>query len=137
MCKRDRDGQCNAWTIPDFFDVDLPRIEAEMGDGARFEEFLACLDKAILEITRNSHAEGSPLVRPPLSAYRKKKFHSVRKPPKGVSTDFRLVFRYESETEGRPKDKWSLHDCGILHKIYLTRWKCQVNFISDVFYSKN
>ncbi|HHY66479.1 MAG TPA: hypothetical protein GX517_04660 [Alicyclobacillus sp.] len=84
---------------PDFFDVDLPRIEAEMDDDARFEEFLACLDKAILEIMKNPEAEGAPLTRPPLSAYRKKKFHSVRKPPKSTSADFRLVYRYDAETD--------------------------------------
>ncbi|CAB3396047.1 type II toxin-antitoxin system RelE family toxin [Kyrpidia spormannii] len=84
---------------PDFFDVDLPRIEAEMGGEARFEEFLACLDKAILEIMKNPGAQGAQLVRPPLSAYRKKKFNSTRKPPKGVGADFRLIYRYDAETD--------------------------------------
>ncbi|MCL6626295.1 hypothetical protein [Alicyclobacillus shizuokensis] len=77
-----------------FFDTDLPRIEEEMGDDAKFAEFLECLDKAIDEIMRDPANEGAPLQRPPLApTYRKKKFHSVRRPPRGQKADMRLVYR--------------------------------------------
>jgi len=84
---------------PDFFDVDLSRIEEEIGDNARFEEFLVCLDKSVLEIMKNPAHEGAPLTRPPLATYRKKRFHSMLRPPQGLSADMRLVYRCDLSTD--------------------------------------
>ena len=42
--------------------------------------------------------EGAPLLRPLLGTYRKGKFHSVRRPPQGVSADMRLVYRGDHDT---------------------------------------
>lgn len=83
---------------PALFDAALPRIEAEIVDNVQFEEFLACLDKAVVEIQRNPVNEGAPLTRPPLSAYRKKKFHSILRPAQGMKTDMRLVYRCDLTT---------------------------------------
>lgn len=84
----------NRFNHQDFFDVDLPKIESDIANDKQFEEFLACLDKAIIEITKNPTNEEVPLKRPPLApTYRKKKFHSLLKPPKGMKADMRLVFR--------------------------------------------
>lgn len=47
---------------PEFFDVDLPRIEKELGSEERLAEFLYCFDKAILEI-KVDPADGAPLKR--------------------------------------------------------------------------
>lgn len=77
-----------------FFDTDLPRIEEEIGDDAKFDEFIDCLDQAIREIMNDPANEGAPLTRPPLApTYRKKKFHSMRRPPQGQKADMRLVYR--------------------------------------------
>lgn len=83
---------------PALFDADLPRIEAEIVDYVQFEELLACLDKAVVEIQRDPVSEGAPLTRPPLSTYRKKKFHSMLSPPQGMKADMRLVYRCDLTT---------------------------------------
>lgn len=78
----------------DFFDVDLPSLEAEFEPSVRFDEFLYCLDKAIKEIMKDPAHEGAPLIRPPLApTYRKKKFHAMTRPPHGQKADMRLVYR--------------------------------------------
>lgn len=84
---------------PDLLALDLPRIEQEMNDPSAFAEFSKCLDKAIKEIERDPINEGAPLERPPLRNYRKKKFHSLLKPPQKQSADMRLVFRYDVEAD--------------------------------------
>lgn len=82
-----------------FFDVDLPRIEGEFGDDMVFDEFLDCLDKAVHEIMKDPANEGASLTRPPLApTYRKKKFHSMRRPPQGKKADMRLVYRCDIAT---------------------------------------
>lgn len=78
---------------PDFFDVDLPALEAEFGDDGKFTEFLTLLDKAVFEVMKDPANEGASLTRAPLAEYRKKKFHSMLRPPKGLSADMRLVYR--------------------------------------------
>ncbi|MHB1682967.1 MAG: hypothetical protein ACYCYO_09135 [Bacilli bacterium] len=47
---------------PEFFDVDLPRIEKELDNEERLAEFLYCFDKAILEI-KVDPSDGAPLNR--------------------------------------------------------------------------
>lgn len=78
----------------DFLWKDIPRIQQEMGE-AEFDEFTKCLDKAFEEIERNL-PDGAPLERS-LAAYRKKKFHSLRRPPQGMRADYRLVYRCDLE----------------------------------------
>jgi len=83
----------------DFFDIDLPRLEAEFGDEEKFVEFLASLDKAVQEIMNAPADEGAPLTRSPLgSTYRKKKFHFMLRSPQGIKTDMRLVYRWDINT---------------------------------------
>lgn len=82
---------------PEFFDGDLPRIEKELGSEEQLVEFLHCFDKAILEIEVDPSG-GASLERS-LAVYRKKKFHSVRRPPQGTRADYRLIYRYEVTTD--------------------------------------
>lgn len=84
---------------PYLFSVDFPLIEQELADLIAFKEFALCLDKAIKEIERYPANEGSPLRRPPLQKYRKKKFHSILKPPVSLRADMRLIFRYDSTND--------------------------------------
>lgn len=82
---------------PEVFDVDIPRIEKELDSAERLAEFLYCYDKAILEI-KVVPSDGAPLKRS-LAVYRKKKFHTVRRPPHEVRADYRLIYRYEAATD--------------------------------------
>ncbi len=82
---------------PEFFAVDLPRIEKELDSAERLAEFLYCFDKAILEI-KFDPADGAPL-KMSLAVYRKKKFHAVRRPPHEMRADYRLIYRYEAITD--------------------------------------
>lgn len=78
---------------PEFFNVDLPRIEKELDSEERLTEFLYCFDTAVLEI-KIAPSDGTQLERL-LAMYRKKKFHSVRRPPNGERADYRLIYRYD------------------------------------------
>lgn len=80
---------------PEFYEVDLPRLERELGSGERLAELLACLDRAIEEI-KAAPPSGSMLERT-LDSYRKKKFHSVLRPPHGMRTDYRLIYRCDGD----------------------------------------
>ena len=84
---------------PDFFSIDLPRLEEQLGDEARFTECIRCLDQALLELSRDPLHEGVALALPPLTEYRKKKFHSVLRPASGSRADMRLIYRYDSKLD--------------------------------------
>ncbi|MHB1628556.1 MAG: type II toxin-antitoxin system RelE/ParE family toxin [Bacilli bacterium] len=80
----------------DFLGEDIPRILEEIGDST-FKEFSKCLDKTFAEIESNP-PNGAPLERS-LALYRKKKFHSVLSPSRGMRADYRLVYRCDFEID--------------------------------------
>lgn len=80
----------------DFLEEDIPRILEEIGDSA-FKEFFKCLDKTFAEIESNP-LNGVPLERS-LALYRKKKFHSVLSPVRGMRADYRVAYRCDFERD--------------------------------------
>ena len=103
----------------DFLGEDIPRILEEIGYSA-FKEFSKCLDKTFAEIESNP-PNGAPLERS-LALYRKKKFHSVLSPSRGMRADYRLVYRCDFEIDelvvlgvgkrmpGHPEDIYTILD---------------------------
>lgn len=73
---------------------DMPRVLARLGSTTRLREFVLQLNRAIIDIANGRGVPASPL-RPPLTGWQRKRFHSRRSPTQGVNADARLIFRID------------------------------------------
>lgn len=81
---------------PDFIKLDIPRLKAIFTQ-PEYEELMFCLEKAITDIKRRPSLEGKKLEYPPLEHFKKKKFHSTRRPARKNKPNMRLIFRIDGD----------------------------------------
>lgn len=78
----------------DVLRVDRIRLRRWYSTPEDYAEMSRCFDFMITRIVENPE-EGVPCKRPPLLGWRRVKFHSKHRPPKGVRADMRIVFRQQ------------------------------------------
>lgn len=120
-------GQAEIRYHPGVASRDLPWIIEQLGPGSGLREFILQMNLAIAEAL-GSRGTPAAQLRPPLSGWYRKKFHSRSLPPTGASADARLIYRLDKSAgaldilavglrrPGSPDDVYSTAAARLVHE---------------------